>query len=70
MEFLYPIFKDTENMRNPDYKDKFPTVPFPHKPKTPNNGKEYKRRLEQVCKFKNCDHPALTISKGGPHPGV
>lgn len=51
MEYLYPIFKDVRNARNPDYKDKFPTVPFSHKPKTPNNGKEYKRRLEEVCDF-------------------
>ncbi|KAJ5891332.1 uncharacterized protein N7473_007560 [Penicillium subrubescens] len=43
MEYLYPIFKDTENFRNPDYKDKFPTIPFPHKPL---DQREYKLRLE------------------------
>ncbi|KAJ5298413.1 uncharacterized protein N7443_006533 [Penicillium atrosanguineum] len=47
MEFLYPIFKDVENAKDPHYKDKFPTVPFSHKPRTPNNGREYKRRLEE-----------------------
>ncbi|GLI73636.1 hypothetical protein PoHVEF18_001856 [Penicillium ochrochloron] len=43
MEYLYPIFKDTENFRNPDYKDKFPTIPFPNKPL---DQREYKLRLE------------------------
>lgn len=48
MEYLYPIFKDIENIRNHDYKDKFPTVPFPNKPIPAKNGKEYRRRLEEV----------------------
>ncbi|CEJ55821.1 hypothetical protein PMG11_02052 [Penicillium brasilianum] len=43
MEYLYPIFKDSENFRNPDYKDKFPTIPFPNKPL---DQREYKLRLE------------------------
>ncbi|EPS30299.1 hypothetical protein PDE_05250 [Penicillium oxalicum 114-2] len=43
MEYLYPIFKDAENIRNPDYKDKFPTVPFANKP---HSRQEYKLRLE------------------------
>ncbi|KAJ5537355.1 hypothetical protein N7513_010541 [Penicillium frequentans] len=47
MEMIYPIFKDAENMEDPDYKDKFPTIPFPNKPRRPNSGKEYKRRLEE-----------------------
>lgn len=51
MEYLYPIFKDIENIRNPDYKDKFPTVPFPNKPIPSRNGKEYRRRLEEVPKL-------------------
>lgn len=46
MEYLYPIFKDTENFRNRDYKDKFPTIPFPNKPL---DQREYKLRLEDVC---------------------
>lgn len=48
MEALYPIFKDVQNLKNPNYKDKFPTIPFPDKPPTPNDGKEYKMRLEDV----------------------
>jgi hypothetical protein len=48
MEDFYPIFKDVENSRNPHYDDKFPTVPFPHKPTPPMHEKEYKRRLEEV----------------------
>lgn len=48
MEYLYPIFKDAENIRNPDYKDKFPTVPFANKP---HSRQEYKLRLEDVCLF-------------------
>lgn len=48
MNAFYPIFKDTENFRNPHYRDKFPNIPFPNKPQPPHNGKEYKRRLEEV----------------------
>lgn len=48
MKYLYPIFKDIENIRKSDYKDKFPTVPFPNKPIPSKNGKEYRRRLEEV----------------------
>ncbi|KAJ5387388.1 hypothetical protein N7509_009929 [Penicillium cosmopolitanum] len=47
MEVFYPIFKDVQNMRNTNYKDKFPTVPFPNKPKSPDRGKEYRQRLEE-----------------------
>ncbi|KAJ5287347.1 hypothetical protein N7478_003033 [Penicillium angulare] len=48
MEMLYPIFKDAENSENPDYKDKFPSKPFRNKPPRPNNGKEYRHRLEDA----------------------
>ncbi|KAJ5288346.1 hypothetical protein N7508_011121 [Penicillium antarcticum] len=34
-------------MEDPDYKEKFPTIPFPNKPRRPNSGKEYRRRLEE-----------------------
>ncbi|KAJ5578044.1 uncharacterized protein N7459_007008 [Penicillium hispanicum] len=47
LEALYPIFKDVQNWKNPHYRDKFPKTPFPDKPKTPNHGKEYTRRLEE-----------------------
>ncbi|KAK5801143.1 hypothetical protein VI817_003355 [Penicillium citrinum] len=47
MEVFYPIFKDVQNLRNSHYKDKFPTVPFPNKPKPPHQGKEYRHRLEE-----------------------
>ncbi|KUL82972.1 hypothetical protein ZTR_10295 [Talaromyces verruculosus] len=47
MENFYPIFKDAENSTNPYYKDEFPTVPFPNKPKPPHREEEYKRRLEE-----------------------
>ncbi|RAL59466.1 hypothetical protein DID88_006582 [Monilinia fructigena] len=42
MTNFYAIFKDQENFRNPDYKDIFPELPFPHKPR---DGNEYKKRL-------------------------
>lgn len=48
MNEFYPIFKDQENFRNDDYKDIFPTIPFPDKPKGDDAAHEYKRRLEQV----------------------
>ncbi|KAJ5389922.1 uncharacterized protein N7496_000990 [Penicillium cataractarum] len=57
MEYLYPIFKDTENFRNLDYKDKFPTIPFPNKPL---DQREYKLRLEDVC-VPLRDSPAFMI---------
>lgn len=41
---IFPIFDD---MTNPDEKDKFPSLPFPHKPSR-SNKKEYKRRLDEV----------------------
>lgn len=66
MEYLYPIFKDAENFRNPDYKDKFPTIPFPNKPL---DQREYKLRLEDVCNppvFIPYSVFANTVI-GGPH---
>ncbi|KAI1212875.1 uncharacterized protein F4807DRAFT_303343 [Annulohypoxylon truncatum] len=45
MEFFYPIFKDMQNWMNPDYKDQFPQIPFPDKPKGPHAGDEYRKRL-------------------------
>ncbi|KAJ5232985.1 hypothetical protein N7468_005941 [Penicillium chermesinum] len=47
MEYFYAIFEDVQNWKNPHYKDKFPTVPFPDKPSTPTRGNEYRRRLEE-----------------------
>ncbi|KAF7856153.1 uncharacterized protein EAF02_011412 [Botrytis sinoallii] len=42
MSNFYAIFKDQENFRNANYKDIFPDIPFPNKPK---DGDEYKKRL-------------------------
>lgn len=66
MEMIYPIFRDAENMENPDYKDKFPTIPFPNKPRRPNSGKEYRRRLEDVCvdKTQYANNNMLTVIPG------
>ncbi|KAH8902545.1 hypothetical protein BR93DRAFT_988367 [Coniochaeta sp. PMI_546] len=33
MDDFYPIFKDMQNWRTPGYKDPFPNVPFPNKPR-------------------------------------
>ncbi|KAF4634421.1 hypothetical protein G7Y89_g3683 [Cudoniella acicularis] len=48
MESFYAIFKDQENFKTPNYKDIFPTVPFPNKPSGSNMAREYKRRLEEL----------------------
>jgi hypothetical protein len=48
MADFYPIFKDQENFRNPNYRDIFPTIPFPDKPTGDDPAHEYKRRLEKV----------------------
>ncbi|KAI1457654.1 hypothetical protein F4805DRAFT_427667 [Annulohypoxylon moriforme] len=45
MEFFYPVFKDMQNWMNPDYKDQFPQIPFPDKPKGPHAADEYRKRL-------------------------
>ncbi|KAJ5698870.1 hypothetical protein N7462_000875 [Penicillium macrosclerotiorum] len=44
MEYLYPIFKDIQNIQDPEYKDKFPGVPFHDKP---FDARGYRRRLEE-----------------------
>ncbi|KAJ5902043.1 hypothetical protein N7495_002571 [Penicillium taxi] len=43
MEDLYPIFKDMQRMEGSHHRDKFPTKPFPNKPR---HRKEYRNRLE------------------------
>lgn len=48
MEFFYPVFKDMQNWMNPDYKDPFPQVPFPNKPKGPLAADEYRDMLVKV----------------------
>lgn len=48
MADFYPIFKDQENFRSHRYHDIFPDIPFPNKPRGPDAGHEYKRRLEQA----------------------
>lgn len=67
MDVFYPIFKDAENSTNPHYKDQFPTVPFPNKPRPPNHEEEYKRRLEEVFLYFTSNHVRchLTLRKGG-----
>ncbi|KAI2471987.1 hypothetical protein F4781DRAFT_420292 [Annulohypoxylon bovei var. microspora] len=45
MEFFYPVFKDMQNWMNPDYKDQFPQLPFPDKPKGPHAGEDYRKML-------------------------
>lgn len=47
VESFYPIFKDMQNWREPNYQDPFPTNPFPRKPKGPGAADEYRRRLEE-----------------------
>lgn len=48
MEDFYPIFKDMQNWRTPGYKDPFPTVPFPNKPKGQGAEKRYRQLLLDV----------------------
>ncbi|KAI0128746.1 hypothetical protein BJ170DRAFT_701492 [Xylariales sp. AK1849] len=45
MEYFYPIFKDTQNWRADHYKDQFPELPFPNKPKGTNAADIYRERL-------------------------
>ncbi|TVY85539.1 Uncharacterized protein LSUE1_G000058 [Lachnellula suecica] len=46
MDCFYPIFKDQENFRAEHYRDIFPDVPFPNKPRGHNAARDYKRLLE------------------------
>jgi Uncharacterized alpha/beta hydrolase domain (DUF2235) len=48
MEFFYPIFKDSENWRTPNYKDPFPGVPFDNKPTGENAAATYRKNLMEV----------------------
>ncbi|KAI2639746.1 hypothetical protein GGS26DRAFT_601344 [Hypomontagnella submonticulosa] len=45
MEFFYPVFKDMQNWMSPKYKDQFPTIPFPDKPKGPQAPEKYRKML-------------------------
>lgn len=45
VEHFYPIFKDMQNWHNGDYRDPFPSVPFPEKPRGPNAAAVYRERL-------------------------
>ncbi|KAJ5492748.1 hypothetical protein N7539_001494 [Penicillium diatomitis] len=58
MEYLYPIFKDAENIRDLNYKDKFPTIPFPNKPRS---RREYRLRLEDEGLTRLTDPDGYTI---------
>jgi len=48
MEFFYPIFKDMENWRTPDYEDPFPGVPFDNKPRGKDAQVQYRQMLADV----------------------
>lgn len=45
MEFFYPIFKDMQNWRTPQYKDPFPRMPFENKPRGENAEEAYREML-------------------------
>ncbi|KAH8673769.1 hypothetical protein BX600DRAFT_509003 [Xylariales sp. PMI_506] len=45
MEYFYPVFKDMQNWQDPKYKDDFPTLPFPNKPKGEDAASIYRERL-------------------------
>ncbi|KAH7328448.1 hypothetical protein B0I35DRAFT_486469 [Stachybotrys elegans] len=48
LEHFYAIFRDLQHWQDDDYKDPFPNVPFPDKPKGPNAADEYRARLEKL----------------------
>lgn len=48
MAMFYPIFKDAENSHNRKYKDEFPDLPFPNKPRGGGRESEYRDRLEKA----------------------
>ncbi|KAK0621278.1 hypothetical protein B0T17DRAFT_591195 [Bombardia bombarda] len=45
MEYFYPIYKDMQNWRTPDYEDPFPGVPFDNKPTGEGAGAKYRQML-------------------------
>ncbi|KAJ5716236.1 hypothetical protein N7493_008147 [Penicillium malachiteum] len=59
LNMLYPIFKDVENMHNPDYKDKFPYTPFPDKFRRSDAAADYKKRLFDLTRV---SHEGIPIT--------
>ena len=49
MTNFYAIFKDLQNAKNAKYRDIFPTIPFPNKPKGKHMIERYRKRLLEVC---------------------
>ncbi|KAI1878321.1 uncharacterized protein JN550_000503 [Neoarthrinium moseri] len=45
MEYFYPVFKDMQNWMDYNYRDPFPELPFPNKPKGSNASSIYRERL-------------------------
>ncbi len=56
MEYFYPIFKDMENWQTADYKDPFPTKPFPDKPRGEKAHVAYRQKLLEV-RCRGARHP-------------
>jgi hypothetical protein len=54
MEYFYPIFKDMQNWRTPDYEDPFPSIPFPNKPKGEGAEDTYRQLLLDVGAIAPC----------------
>jgi len=48
MEFFYPIYKDMQNWKTPDYEDPFPGVPFDEKPSGDTARTLYRQMLADV----------------------
>ena len=48
VEQFYNIFTDMQHWMDDDYRDPFPEMPFPRKPKGPRAAEEYRARLEKL----------------------
>jgi hypothetical protein len=48
MDMFYAIFTDSKNWHRDSYRDPFPQVPFPNKPRGAGAAQEYARNLQQV----------------------
>ncbi|KAK8056652.1 hypothetical protein PG993_001879 [Apiospora rasikravindrae] len=56
MDYFFPIFKDNQNFMNLDYKDPFPRLPFPDKPKGEGAVEAYRKQLVKMGFTRVCQN--------------
>ncbi|RDA83055.1 hypothetical protein CP532_3858 [Ophiocordyceps camponoti-leonardi (nom. inval.)] len=62
VEHFYPIFKDMQNWHNDDYRDPFPSLPFPEKPRGRDAAAVYRERLVKMGYTRVHQHDGALIT--------